>query len=54
MMKADSRLNENVEGSRYFGILWQVYIGQSVSPKLQSQSLAFVRWEFTNPQQSFG
>ena len=25
MMKADSRLNEEVEGSRYFGILWQEY-----------------------------
>ena len=25
MMKADSRLNEKVEGSRYIGILWHKY-----------------------------
>ena len=55
MMKADSRLNEEVEGSSYNGILWQVYweLCQSVSLKLQSQTMAYVRWEFTNLQQSF-
>ena len=41
-MKADSRLNEKVEGSRYFGTLWHKYweLCQSVSLQLQSQTLA--------------
>ena len=41
-MKADSRLNEKVEGSRYFDILWQEYwkLCQSVSLQLRSQTLA--------------
>ena len=51
-MKADSRLNEEVKGSRYIGILWGE-LCQSVSLKLQSQTMAYVHWEFTNLQQSF-
>ena len=37
-MKADSRLNEEVEGSRYIGILWQEY-GNPCQLRLQSQTL---------------
>ena len=41
-MKADSRNNEKVEGSRYISILWQEY-WDPCQLRLQSQTLHTVR-----------